>query len=197
MPIQQTPPLEDAFLTQFIRRKVNRLIGCAGITPQDCEELSCDLYLHALQRLPQYNPQRGTRHGFAATVVLRRLSSILRDRQAGKRNERGLLSLNVSITDGEGGATELAQSIGERELDRRLSRERRLSDEELKSLAIDLERVAASLPENLRTLLERRKTQTIAEISRELGIPRTTLNDWMQSIRRRFEAAGLRGYWED
>jgi len=27
-----------------------------------------------------------------------------------------------------------------------------------------------------------------------MGVPRTTLNDWMKRIRRRFESAGLRDY---
>ena len=38
------------------------------------------------------------------------------------------------------------------------------------------------------------KTQSISAIAREIGVPRTTLNDTVRRLRQRFEAAGLRDY---
>ena len=99
----------------------------------------------------------------------------------------------IEITDE--GPTELAQTIGERELDARLGRERR-SEEELVQLALDMAEVIATLPESWQILLELRKTQTMTEIADELGVPRTTLNDWMRRIRTRFEKAGMQDYLE-
>lgn len=97
----------------------------------------------------------------------------------------------IEITDE--GPTELAQTIGERELDARLGRRRR-SEEELAQLALDLADVIATLPESWQKLLELRKTQTMPEIASEMGVPRTTLNERMRRIRQRFEKAGMRDY---
>jgi transposase-like protein len=38
------------------------------------------------------------------------------------------------------------------------------------------------------------KSHSIAEIARDLGVPRTTLNDTVRRLRQRFEQAGLRAY---
>jgi len=61
-------------------------------------------------------------------------------------------------------------------------------------LAIDLADVIATLPESWQTLLELRKTQSMAEIANEMGVPRTTLNAWMRSIRNRLENTDIRDY---
>ena len=44
------------------------------------------------------------------------------------------------------------------------------------------------------SFIELRKSRTMPEIAEEMGVPRTTLNDWMRRIRQRFEQAGLRNY---
>ena len=35
---------------------------------------------------------------------------------------------------------------------------------------------------------------TMPEIARVMGVPRTTLHEWMHRIRQRFEKTGLRDY---
>ena len=52
------------------------------------------------------------------------------------------------------------------------------------------------LPEKFQDVLRRRQTHSMTEISRDLGIPRTTLNDWMLQIRKLFEEAGFDRYLE-
>jgi transposase-like protein len=54
----------------------------------------------------------------------------------------------------------------------------------------------STLPEKFQDVLRRRQTHSITEISRDLGIPRTTLNDWMLQIRELFEEAGFERYLE-
>ena len=93
----------------------------------------------------------------------------------------------------ENGPTELAQTIGEQELDARLGLHRR-GEEELAQLRLDLATVIGTLPESWQNLLELRKTRTMQEVADEMGVPRTTLNHWMRRIRQRFEDAGLRDY---
>lgn len=186
----------DRFTRGIVRRKVKQLIGRAGFTKQDREDLEQILLARVLKSLQRFNPDQAHRNRFITAVVERYVATILRDRQATKRDSQGIASLNVIIEIAEEGPTELAQTIGERELDARLGRRRR-SDDELSQLAIDMADVIATLPEAWRTLLELRKSRTMPEIAREMGVPRTTLNDWMRCIRQRFEEAGLRNYLEE
>ncbi|MCU0710038.1 MAG: hypothetical protein MUF23_17285 [Pirellula sp.] len=60
----------------------------------------------------------------------------------------------------------------------------------------DLATFMSKLPEKFQDILRRRQTHSITEISRDLGIPRTTLNDWMVQIRKLFEEAGFDRYLE-
>ena len=65
---------------------------------------------------------------------------------------------------------------------------------ELQDLSIDLGRVIASLPPELRTLCERLQTESVTEISRDTGIPRGTIYESIKKLRAIFEDAGLRDY---
>lgn len=183
----------DRFTRGIIRRKVKQLIGRAGFKKQDREDLEQELFTRVLQSLPSFDPSKAHRNKFITTVVERYVANILRNKQAEKRDHRRISSLNVTIEVADEGPTELAQTIGERELDARLGRCRR-SDEELAELAIDLADVIATLPESRQTLLELRKTQTMSEIADEMGVPRTTLNGWMRRIRQRSEKASMQDY---
>ena len=186
-------PSDDRFIRGIIKRKVNQLIGRAGFTQQDRESLEQELFARVLQSLPRFNPEVAHRNKFITTVVERYVANILRNKKAEKRDHRRVTSLNVMIEITDEGPAELAQTIGDRELDARLGRERR-SEVELTQLAIDVAGAMATLPGAWRTLLELRKSRTMPEIAATMGVPRTTLNDWMRRIRQRFEQAGLRDY---
>lgn len=186
-------PSDDRFIRGIIRRKVKQLIGRAGFTQQDREPLEQELFARVLQSLPRFNPEVAHRNKFITAVVERYVANILRNKKAEKRDHRRITSLNVMIEIIDEGPTELAQTIGDRELDARQGRERR-SEQELHELALDLAAVMATLPEAWRTLLELRKSRTMPEIAEEMGVPRTTLNDWMRRIRQRFEKSDMQDY---
>jgi RNA polymerase sigma-70 factor (ECF subfamily) len=59
---------------------------------------------------------------------------------------------------------------------------------------MDLDRAIASLPDELRDLCERLRYDTMAEIAREMGVPRTTLYDRLSKLRDAFREAGLEDY---
>jgi DNA-directed RNA polymerase specialized sigma24 family protein len=88
----------------------------------------------------------------------------------------------------------MSQTLHHQDQDRRLGRERRLGEEDLNDLRMDLATFMSKLPEKFQDILRRRQTHSITEISRDLGIPRTTLNDWMLQIRKLFEEAGFDRY---
>lgn len=183
----------DRFTCGIIRRKINQLIGRAGFTRQDGDDLQQDLFLRVLQSLPSFNSNQGHRNKFITAVVERHVANILRNKQAEKRDHRRISSLNVMVSIGEDEATELAETIGQRELNARRGCHPR-SDEELAQLAQDLAEVIATLPAELRELAERMKTQSVAEIARNMGVPRTTLHESVRQLRQRFEKTGLKDY---
>jgi hypothetical protein len=65
---------------------------------------------------------------------------------------------------------------------------------EASCLALGLETVTKDLSVDLRDLCERLKFQSVGEIARETGVPRTTLNYAISQLRERFQKAGLNGY---
>lgn len=183
----------DQFTRGIVRRKVNQLIGRAGFTHQDREALEQDLFARVLKSLPSFDSKKGNRNSFITAVVERCVASILRDKRAAKRDHRRICSLSIMINVVDEGPIELAQTISQRELDARRGQHPR-SDKERVQLAMDVAEVMAQLPEHLWELAERRKTQTMQEIAEAMKVPRTTLNDWMRTIRERFEKAWLREY---
>lgn len=177
----------------IVKRKVRQIIGRAGYTRQDKEDLEQELLTRLLQGLRSFDPDVAHRKSFVTAIVERAVATILRDAEAQKRDHRRISSLQRLVDLTDEGPTELAETIGDREYNGRRCRDPR-SDEDLAQLVTDLAEVIDSMPGELRDLAERMKTQSISAIAREIGVPRTTLNDAVRRLRQRFEQAGLRDY---
>jgi RNA polymerase sigma-70 factor (ECF subfamily) len=183
----------DRFAWGIVRRKARQLIGRAGFTNQDREELQQELLAHLLSRLPAFDPEQGHRNKFVTAVVERFVANILRDKRAEKRDHRRVVSINVIVETEEDGPTERASIVGRNEYDARRGIRSR-DEHELIDLVNDIDAVLASLPDNLRRMAEGLKTKPQAEVARDMGVPPTTLNSWMRHLRERLEGAGLRDF---
>ena len=188
-------PSKDSFTTSLINRKVNMLIGRLGFKQEEREDLRQELLARVIKSLDRFDPIVGSINPFITAVVDRYVSNILRARNADKRSSGRMASLNLNIKCEEGCPTEMIQTIGDREGDRRLGRERTLNEEQLNDLRLDMEAVVIRLPKRLQDFLELRKTLNLNEIVNELGVPRSTLANWMDEIRQHFEKAGLDRYF--
>jgi len=128
-----------------------------------------------------------------ARIVERHISTILEARFAQCRDWRLCqTSLNEPLDNGEGDTTERIEfldSDGSLGSHPRLTRERVANE-----IRMDLDRAIASLPDELRDLCERLRDDTMAEIAREMGVPRTTLYDRLSKLRDAFREAGLEDY---
>lgn len=185
--------IED-YAVRIIRHKARQLVGSAGLTESDRDDLEQEMMLDLLRRLSKYDPDRARRSTFIARVVAHKVATIIEERTAGKRDWRlCTASLNDRIEPDGGGSVELMEVYDLEEYLRRMGRLSCPSEERL-DLSIDLGRAVASLPPELRTLCERLETETVTEISRDTGIPRGTLYERIKEIRRLFEDAGLRDY---
>ncbi|MCX7701184.1 MAG: sigma-70 family RNA polymerase sigma factor [Gemmataceae bacterium] len=186
-----TPRHLDAFARRLIRRKARQLIGRAGFTQSDHADLEQELSLKLLKQLTAFDPAAAPWHAFVTTLIERHAASLLRHKQAEKRDHRRIASLHLPIETPDHGPVELAETVSRRGQDARLGRESR-SDEERAQLAADVADVLLNLPEDLQDLAERLKHASVSQVARDLGLPRTTLLRRLEPLRRTFEDKGLR-----
>jgi RNA polymerase sigma factor (sigma-70 family) len=169
----------DRFAQGIIRRKVRLLVNRAGFTKQDRQDLEQELVLRLLQSLDLFDPEQAHPNVYITTVIERAVAMILRERRAKKRDSGVVRSLDQGQTK-DGKSPEPVDP--------------RPNDQEVFDLAGDLAEVLARLPNDLRALAERLKSQSVSQAARELGVPRTTLQRQIQRLRQCFEDAGLRIY---
>ncbi len=186
----------DRFVASLVGYKAFQLSKKPEFSDADRPDLHQHLLSAVSEGLKTYDPALCPYKHYVRSLVNNKVSDLLRRRRARKRAANHICSLNVDIQDEEGRSVELLQTIGQRELDQRIGRERRLSDEDLCDLKMDLQSVISKLDPIAQEIVRRQATQSITEISRDLGIPRSTLNDWMLQIRKLFEKAGFERYLE-
>ena len=176
----------------LIRHKIRRLEGMVGITQSDLEDVEHNVYVRLLERLEQLAPRISDLNIRIATIVKQSISNELRYRRARKRDCNRVVSLNAHVMGVEG-PVELGETVTQRELDARLGRCSR-SAEELVEMGMDIETVLEEMSQDLQDLAEALGVDSVSEIARRLGTPRTTLQDRVRDLRERFEDAQLREY---
>lgn len=186
------PTEDNGFAESLIRQKSRRLARQKALRPSDQEEVEQQLLVQLWTSLPHFNRRKGSWHAYATTVVCRAGSRILRDELAPKRDRRRTVFLNSSGANGEE-PSDLDSDIDSSVAETRFGRWRR-DDRTLAELSMDLEELTRQLPEHWRTLLELRRSTSMQGAANEMGVPRTTLNDWMVQIRRRFEKSDVQDY---
>ncbi len=155
----------DPTVAAIVRRKARRLVGRAGLRPQDRADLEQQLVLHILEQFQQFDPARGTWPAFVQHLVQRFGQNLLRSLWAHKRASGPLAPLPE---DGPPDAEEPAPPE-----------------------ALDLTEALARLPEDLRAVAELLTTRTIADTARELGASRATIHARVRELRSRRELKKL------
>ena len=184
----------DPYAAGLIRFKARQLVGQAGFTASDREDIEQELILDLLRRLPKYNPKRAQRNTFIARVVEHRVATLIEAQKAGIRDYRRCrCSLNDRFEDEDGRSVERAETFDQEDYLLRTGAQSRPTDE-LSALAIDVTAVLEGLPRELRNLCWRLQAETVTEISRGTGVPRGTIYESIKKLREIFEDAGLRDY---
>ncbi len=179
----------DAYAAEVIRFKVRKLVGRAGFTESDREDLEQELALDFLRRAPHFNPDRAKRSTFISCVVDHHIAAIIEARHGRTRDvRREGPSLDIEVPEDRGNPVERVTDI-----DAEANRRGR-SPEELRPLQLDIQSVIETLPPQLRELAEDLKTHSISEIARRIGMSRRQVQRWVKQIRRHFGEAGLRNY---
>ena len=191
---QKQSELSD-YASQLIYHKARELVGTAGFTRDDVEDLEQALTLDLLERLPKFDPAKATYNTFVARVVERKISKLIRHRTQEMRDyRREDGSLNAVMDNGDGATTERVHVVSQDEHDRRTGRHTRPAAEQV-DLQIDVWQVLAELPQELRKIARLLTTMSIAQAARKLGMPRSTFYDThLAKLRQAFEARGLHEY---
>lgn len=184
----------DTFTQGFVRKKARQLAGKFGFTWHDHDEIEQRLYVKLAKHLHAADQADPKWKAFVAITVNRHIATLIRDNKAEKRDHRRVCSLHAVIGVDDDGPIELADTISEHEIPTRRVRAKR-SERDLADLRIDLTDCVAELPDDKhREFCERLKHDSISQVARDMGVPRTTLNTWLRRLRQRFEEQGLKEY---
>ena len=187
------PASEDKYTAAIIRRKARQLVSRTEMSASDQEDIEQELAIHLWLKAPAYDPQRGPWLAFATTLVSHEATKLLQKHRAKKRSNGSVTSLNNDATNGKS-TGQLYPDSAQGGVDARTGHVR-ISGQALAELAIDIEVLTKSLSAEMQLMLKLRSIKPMTEVSREMGIPRSTLNARMKQIRSRFESAGLKKYF--
>jgi len=192
----QTNPFEglDDYAVNLIRYKTRRLIGQAGFTRSDQEDIEQDLSLHLRQQLPKHNPRKGTLKTFINTVLDNKIRTMVAARITSQLNVRQHdYSLDETIETEIGDKVSRAEAM---DLEEYLMGVGYISRRALDAveLRIDVHYAVSLLPSDLQSLCARLQEHTILDIAHEDGVTRQKIDELRRRIAFLFLEHGLDEY---
>jgi RNA polymerase sigma factor (sigma-70 family) len=184
---------EDEFLPKLIYKKAMQLSRRPGFTPTDREDLAQALFACVQKQMHRYDAARGRVAAFLKTIVERSAATIARNRDAQKRDPRRECSLNCKYDLQDPVSKEYGSDLPESVRKRRTGEPLR-SAIQTAELNLAIQDATAGLSETDQEVCQRLKHSPLAQIARDLNIPRTTLHASVRRIRERFERHGLDSY---
>ncbi len=183
------------YALELVHYKARQLVGKAGYRAQDVDDIKQDLIMDLLERLPQFDPAKATYKTFVTRLVERKISKLLRDRQAERRDHRReVCSLNEEINTGEYEPMQRLTTISQDDQDIRMDRYARPAEERA-HLQLDMDSVLDDLTPQLRQIAEMLQAKSVSQVARELGIPRGTFRvKHLRQLREVFAAKGMDDY---
>ena len=169
----------DPYILYQASCRASVLVSHAVFPRDDWEDLRQELVIDCLQRTPRFNPDRGDWRAFVRGVI--RNHSFVLASQESRRTRCETLS-----ADEETGDDDLEREIFQ-------AGSEPSSDDPTEELAVraDVQRVVASLPENLRTLASDLTEMSVAEIAAKRGRSTQWIYQLMKRLREAFIQAGV------
>lgn len=186
----------DDFALDMVNIKAAELVGKAGFTADDFEDIRQTMLVDLLERLKKYDPQKSNFKLFVTCVVDRKGQNLIRYRESEMRDyQREDYSLNEEVTTSDSAEPiQRLDIVDQDDQDIRTGKYRRANKDRIQ-LQLDVKAVLVSLPPELRQAAEMLQTKAIARVARELGIPRRTFRDtFMVQLHEAFAAKGMAFY---
>lgn len=184
----------DAKTVKRIWSKAMQLSKQEGFRADEWPDLQQELVVHVLEQLPKYDPRRGKREHFLASIISHKATDMARIRRAKQRGHQvEVVSLHEHVTT----VGDEQVQIEDLAVDDALQVQRGLSGrvtEEQIHCRVDVLRVEATLTVKQQEICRRLRVSSITEVAAELRMPRATLCDEIRKIRRAFRRAGLDAY---
>lgn len=178
---------------RYVRSRSKQIARQAGLCKADVDDVQQILFQRICENIGQFDPEEGCFLVFVTALVERYAVNIIRHHLAVKRGRRVTCPLST-IVDDDGRPAELFELIGDREQDNRTFRNspnpRTAAD-----LAIDVREAIATLPDDVRELVDLLKVYSPSDLARELGVPRTTIHDRIRKLRWHLRKTALPKYF--
>lgn len=172
-----------AYADDLIRIKARRLVGSAGFTSADFDDIQQAIALDLLVRLKNYDASRARKTTFMARIVAHCIVTLIEKRIAACRHWR---RCRTSLDDPE---WQKSEEGGARI--QRLADPTATTSDDI-AFSMDLQAALEALPEDLRRLWGLLLLDSsMSHAAREMEIPRTTLYGRLERLRKALREAGL------
>ena len=187
----------DEFAVRLIKKMARRLIGSAGFTESDRDDLEQEMAMDLLLRLPKYQEGRAARKAFIAVAIRHKAASLIEAQEASNRDYRKVAySLDQDSEDEKGEVTSGYDRL-DKEILLEPSDRPGSAEVDQMCLALDIDRVLRKLSPDLRQLCELLAEFNVTEIARTTGQCRDTIYRRIKTLQQVFESEGLRDFFAD
>ena len=163
------------FAFRHVSFKARHLIGTYGFTENDIDDIKQELLLDLLERIDDFDPEKGTPATFVARIVERRIANMIRYKTQELRDYRRVsCSLDERVRDESGRMVYRYSTISSEEVRRRMGRSYRSEYEEVE-IRLDNETVLDSLPSELQRTAELMRHHSMKETADILRVHRSTV----------------------
>lgn len=178
------PAFEEAYpiARDLAHGKAVALVGCFGLTGDDCEDLEADLLFAFWSQFAKFDNRRASLRTFASRVMDRRVTSNVRRWRA---LCRAVPASGSPLHDQDGKSCE-SEGRGDMQGGRST-----ISPIQQREFQIDVDRVFHSMPAPAREVAKALSENSLSEAARLLGRSRPWLYDQIARLRRAFESAGV------
>jgi RNA polymerase sigma-70 factor (ECF subfamily) len=184
----------DAKTVKRIWSKAIQLSKQEGFRADEWPDLQQELVVHVLEQLPKYDPRRGKREHFLASIISHKATDMLRIRRAKQRGHQvEVVSLHEQVPTAGDEQVLVEDLVAEDALQVQRGLSGRVTEEQI-HCRIDVLRVEATLTVKQQDICRRLRVSSITEVAVELRMPRATLCDEIRKIRSAFRRAGLDAY---
>ncbi len=181
----------NQYAAALIQKKARSLVGRYGFTDADVEDIEQDLWLDLLKRESRFDPERGAETTFIAMIIDNRVATIVEHQSAEKRGyETVVQSLDDKIDCGDEPGI-LRHEVVNQDTYLVESWEAAWIEADRRHRRAEIDRAIEALPAKLQEIARLLETVSITDAARITGIPRTTVNEMRNAIRKEFKKRGI------